>query len=93
MLYRPYNSIEDLLWKQDGTWKHSKFNKKSFENLIKTFSFDSMNIVGEGKLFKNYKQMYHVIIEHYDQLKKKNGKDLLYKLIKETSDIEDWGIS
>lgn len=93
MLYRPYNSIEDLLWKQDGTWKHSKFNKKSFENLIKTFSFDSMNIVGEGKLFKNYKQMYHVIIEHYDQLKKKNGKDLLYKLIKETSDIEDWGFN
>lgn len=90
MLYRPYNSIEDLLWKQDGTWKHSKFNKKSFENLIKTFSFDSMNIVGEGKLFKNYKQMYHVIIEHYDQLKKKNGKELLYKLIKESSDIEDW---
>lgn len=90
MLYRPYNTIEDLLWKSDGSWKHSKFNKRAFENLIKTFSFDSMEIVGEGKLFKNYKQMYHVIIEHYDQLKKKNGKELLNTLIKESSDIEDW---
>lgn len=93
MLQRPYNTIEDLLWKTDGSWKHSKFNKRVFESLIKTFSFDSMNIVGEDKLFKNYKQMYWVIIEHYDQLKKKNGKELFYKLVKESQDIEDWSFN
>lgn len=93
MLYRPYNTIEDLLWKVDGSWKHSKFNKRVFESLIKTFSFDSMNIIGDGKLFKNYKQMHWVIIEHYDQLKKKNGKEIFYKLIKESQDIEDWSFN
>ena len=93
MLQRPYNTIEDLLWKTDGSWKHSKFNKRVFESLIKTFSFDSMNIIGEDKLFKNYKQMHWVIIEHYDQLKKKNGKELFYKLVKESQDIEDWSFN
>lgn len=90
MLQRPYRGIEDLLWKSDGTWKHSKFNKRVFESLIKTFSLDSMEIVGEGKLFKNYRQLHWVVIEHYDQLKKKNGKELLNGLIKESADIEDW---
>jgi hypothetical protein len=49
-----------------------------------------MDIVGEDKLFKNYKQMHWVIVEHYDQLKKKNGKETFYKLVKESSDMEDW---
>jgi hypothetical protein len=52
-----------------------------------------MNIIGEDKLFKNYKQMHWVIIEHYDQLKKKNGKDLFYKLVKESENIEDWSFN
>jgi len=87
---RSYSSIEDLLWKSDESWRHSKFNKRVLENLIKVEAFDSMGIVGENKLFKNYKQMHICLIENYDKLKKKGGKEFLSKIINETNDTEDW---
>lgn len=93
---RPYKNIEDFLWDDNNEWKHSKFNKKSLETLIKIKGFDSLNCVGEGKLFSSYKHMYHVLIENYELVKKTSvkepdiGKINLYKIAKETYGIEEW---
>lgn len=94
--HRPYTSIYDLLWNEDGTWKHSKFNKRSMENLIKIGAFDSMNLVGDGCTFSSYRQMHHVVIENQDQLKKSPkkdpefGKKAFVELVAQSFEIEDW---
>lgn len=94
---RPYKSVTDLLWNEDGTWKHSKFNKKAMEALIKIGAFDSMNLVGqEDSPFSSYKQMYHVVIENQDDLKKNPKRDPGFaqrKFEEYTTlsyDVEDW---
>lgn len=96
LLNRPYNSIEDLLWDSKNQWKHSKFNKKSLENLIKIKAFNSLNCVGVNKLFSSYKHMFHVLIENYDEIKKTSirepeiGKKNLYRIAEETYGMEEW---
>jgi DNA polymerase-3 subunit alpha len=93
---RPYKDVYDLLWNEDGSWKHSKFNKRSFENLVKVGAFGSLDIVGPGKIFTSYKQMHEVMVEHMDELKKSPKKDPEYgqrrfaELVSDTKDIEDW---
>lgn len=93
---RPYKGIVDLLWNEDGTWKHSKFNKKAMEALIKIGAFDSMNLVGKDCPFSSYKQMYHVVIENQDDLKKMPKRDPGYsrrkfeELVSLSSDVPDW---
>lgn len=61
-----YKSIEQLLWNPDGSWRHSKFNKRALENLIKICAFDSMGIVGPGKQFESYRHMWRVLIHAHD---------------------------
>lgn len=96
---RPYRSLEDLLWNEDGTWKHSKFNKRALESLIKIGAFDSMNLVGEGSLFSSYRQMHHVLVENIELIKKSPkrdpglGRKNLYELISSTREMEDWSRS
>jgi len=97
---RPYKTIEDLLWKQEGgeeVWKHSKFNKRALSALIQMEAFDSMDIVGPDKVFKNYKQMHSVLFDKSDELKKaisrkknRNHKELLQQYITEVQGMEDW---
>lgn len=72
---RPYTSIYDFLWDEEGKWRHSKFNKKNFDVLIKVGAFQSLDCVGEGKLFKNYAHMYRTIIDNWTLIKKKLKKD------------------
>lgn len=94
---RPYKSVEDMLWNEDGTWKHSKFNKKALESLVKIGAFGSLGCVGEDKLFKNYHVMHEVVIENNDLIKKttkkepglgrKNFYDLARKL---NAELDDW---
>lgn len=72
---RPYESIYDFLWSDDGECKHSKFNKKNLDVLIKIEAFDSLDCVGEGKLFKNYAHMHRTIIDNWALIKKKLKKD------------------
>ena len=68
---RPYKDAVDLLIdKETGKWKHSKFNRKALSNLIQVGAFESMDLVGKGKTFENYKQMHMVLIDHFDELKK-----------------------
>lgn len=97
--HRPYTELRDLIVNPDGTWRHSKFNKRAFSHLIKTGAFESMNLVGENRPFANYKQMHTVFIDNYDQLKriaarKKNNDALaeLNKLIEgvKAAQMEDW---
>jgi DNA-directed DNA polymerase III PolC len=86
---RPYNKVEDVLWNEDGTWRHSKFNKRALETLIKVGAFTSLDCVGENKMFRSYRHMHSVIIEHIDEIKKSPKKDphagrrRFYELIRE----------
>lgn len=97
MRHRPYTTIEDMLWNEDGTWKHSKFNKKAFEALVKIGAFESMDLIGEGKVFSSYRHMHEVIIENQDLIKKTSkkdpyiGKKNFYELVRGTRDtVEEW---
>lgn len=72
---RPYNTIEELLWDDEFKWKHSKFNKKALESLILIEAFNSMDIIGEGKVFSSYRHMYEVLLgSHIETItRKKKG--------------------
>jgi len=95
---RPYRSIDDLLWNEDGTWRHSKFNKKALESLIKIRAFGSMDMVGEGKTFSSYRQMHDIVIGSADQLKKRTKKEPLYgknklkELLADSTDAAEWSM-
>lgn len=96
--FRPYESVEDLLVnRNDGSWKHSKFNKTALSALIKLEALGSMDIVGEGRQFQNYRQTHEVLVGNYDTFKrissrKKNNKigDALLKAIEDVKDLPDW---
>jgi DNA polymerase III alpha subunit len=55
-----------------NTWKHTKFNKRSLDTLIKLEALDSMDLVGSEPhhLFKHYKDMHRTLIGGYEDLKK-----------------------
>lgn len=93
---RPYKDVYDLLWNSDGSWKHSKFNKRALESLIQLGAFESMDLIGEGKMFSSYKQMHHILIENMDLLKKSTkrdphvGRKNFEMLLKQTSGMAEW---
>lgn len=87
---RPYKDVYHLLWNEDRKWKHSKFNKRVMENLIKVGAFDSMDLVGEDKYFASYRHMHTCIIENWDKLKRKTGAVLLDQLAAKGRDAPDW---
>jgi DNA polymerase III alpha subunit len=70
--HRPYTKVEDLLVIGTNTWKHTKFNKRSLDTLIKLEALDSMDLVGSEPhhLFKHYKDMHRTLIGGYEDLKK-----------------------
>jgi DNA polymerase III alpha subunit len=94
---RPYKSIEDVLWDENGFWKHSKFNKRALEALVNIGAFNSLDCIGEDKLFSSTAHMYEVIITHIDDIKKRTskepqkGRETFYRLVKELRDkVEPW---
>lgn len=87
---RPYRTVYDLLWRADGTWRHSKFNKRVLENLIKLGAFESMGIVGPDCYFSSYRHMHACIVENWALLKKPNGRETLDKLAAELREVPDW---
>lgn len=93
---RPYHNVEEMLWKPSGEWRHSKFNKRALEGLIAIKAFDSVDCVGPGKTFENYKQMHEILINRNGEIKKctkKNpnaGIEAFKKILIETADMEDW---
>lgn len=89
--HRPYTSVRDLLWNEDGSWKHSKFNKRAMENLIKIRAFESMGIVGPDGTFSSYRQMKMCVIDDMHKLKsKKKGRDELEERIQGSHGTEEW---
>jgi len=96
--YRPYKTVEDLLWNPDDTWRHSKLNKRAMATLVKLGAFESMNLVGSNKQFKNYRQLYYVLVENGDKLKRaiakktQTHKEELANLIEEAQELPDWSI-
>jgi len=97
MDFRPYKSLEDLLWSQDFIWRHSKFNKKAMSTLVKLEAFQSMDLVGDGKTFDNYRQLHYILVDKADDLKractrKSNPRppEVLASLIEEAKKLEDW---
>jgi DNA polymerase-3 subunit alpha len=93
---RPYKSIYDMFWKDNGKWKLSKFNKKAVDSLIRIKALDSMEIVGTNKMFESYKHAYEAIIPNWSKLKKslkKNpfeGRDLFNQAVEETVGAGEW---
>jgi DNA polymerase III alpha subunit len=89
---RPYTDIESMLWNSDGTWRHSKFNSAALSALIEIGAFESMDIVGEDKLFSSYAHMHEVLINNGDKCKKTTkkdpflGKKNFYDILRETRD-------
>lgn len=69
MAMRPIDSVEAMLWNDDGTWRPSKFNKKAMEALVRIRAFDSVGCVGDDKVFASYRHMHHVLFgEHPDRV-------------------------
>ena len=91
---RPYQSIEDLLWDEEGKWKHSKFNKRALESLIKIKAFGSMDLV--PRVFSSYRQMHEVLITQNPQIKKwskkdnDRGKRAFREAMIENADVGEW---
>ncbi len=98
---RPYRNLDELLYNDDGTWKHSKMNKRCFAALTKMEAFASLEEFGVG-ILRNHRQMHDLIIENYDVLKKNrygmsirkarkiDAPSQLPSLIESTKQIEDW---
>lgn len=72
---RPYNSYEDMLWTDEGKWRHSKFNKRALEALIKIRALDSLHIDGPDSPFESYKHMHEVVINNNSDVKKSTKRD------------------
>lgn len=93
---RPYASVEDILWNDDGSWRPSKFNKKALETLIKVHAFESLECVGDGRVFNSYSHMHEVLIENSDAIKKSPKKDPLqgrkamYEIARAIAPMEEW---
>lgn len=91
---RPFDSLEELFWDDEGKWRLSKFNKRALEALINVGAFEELDCVGEGKMFKNYRHMYRVIVEHMNDIKKSTkkepfkGKKAFFELIREYADTK-----
>ena len=83
MQNRPYKTIEELLWNDEFEWRHSKFNKRGFDALIKCGAFESMDIVGDGKMFSSYHHMHETLLgSHFQEVTKKK------KGVMETFEVE-----
>jgi DNA polymerase III alpha subunit len=99
--FRPYKNPEDLLVSpSDGrTWRHTKFNKRALETLLKLEALDTMGMVGPEKMFENYRQAHAVLIGKYDEIKRAAArkkrdvvevKTLIAELATKEKGLEDW---
>jgi DNA polymerase-3 subunit alpha len=106
MANRPYLCLDDLLFDDQGEWKHSKLNKTGLVSLTKTSSLTSLREFRNGDL-THHKAVHDLILENYDVLRKgrmgmteaaikranKKGEPvvpILSKLVPEYAQREDW---
>ena len=71
MMMRPYSSVDDMLFDEDGKWKHSKMNKTCITSLCKVEAFSSLTELKDGDI-ENHHQLLAIITDgkNYDKLKK-----------------------
>jgi DNA polymerase-3 subunit alpha len=103
---RPYRSLDDLFFDEEGEWRHSKLNKSCLESLVLVEGFGSLKEMREGTL-KNHNQLHNLLSSNYDALRKgrmgmtktaakkyekEHGTkpDALSMMIPEANHIEDW---
>jgi len=101
MSNRPYTSVASMLFDDEGKWYHSKLNKTGFSALCKVEALDCLEEMWHG-IINNHKQLYEIIIENYDILKKskwgmtvrkakkQNAPEILPLLIEKTINVKDW---
>jgi DNA polymerase III subunit alpha len=71
MMLRPYTSVRNMLFDEEGRWKHSKMNKTCITSLCKVEAFSSLTDMQDGSI-ENHHQLLAVITDgkNYDMLKK-----------------------
>ena len=69
MRNRPYENLDRLLYNENGTWRHSKLNKRCFSALCKMEALGSLEEFDLG-VIGNHRQLHSIIIDNYDILKK-----------------------
>jgi DNA polymerase-3 subunit alpha len=84
-----FRDIHHFLFDADGEFRWSKFNKKVMESLMKAEAFLSLDCVGPGKLFKNYRHMHDFISQNWDDIKK--GKVKLEEAV--LHECDDWSVA
>ena len=101
MKNRPYASVAEMLFDDEGKWRHSKLNKTGFSSLCQVEAFSGLEEMWNGTI-DNHKQLHDIIIENYSDLKKskwgmtpkkaqkENAPEILPVLIEKTSGCEDW---
>ena len=72
---RPYTTIKTMLWTEEGKWRHSRFNKKAMESLIKVRAFKSMDLTDTDtgisfSEFESYKHMLETLIPNWSSIRK-----------------------
>ena len=65
---RPYTNIKSMMWTEEGKWRHSKFNKKAMESLIRVRAFESTGMIGRD--FESYKHMLESLVPSWNSLRK-----------------------
>lgn len=85
---RPFASIEDMLYNEDGSWRLSKFNKRALEGLIKVRAFASFDCVGEDKIFKSYRHMHETLLGSYtENVPKRKGSEEMVERIRDHASL------
>ena len=69
--HRPYASVKDLFFNKRGEWRFSKANKTTFGALCQIEAFSSLDELESGDI-ENHRQLYHLIVDNYDKIKKAN---------------------
>jgi DNA polymerase-3 subunit alpha len=68
---RPYESLVDMLYDEDGKWKHRKMNKTCLTSLCKIEALGSLNDFSSGTIY-NHRQLLAALTsdKNYDTLRK-----------------------
>lgn len=92
---RPYRSVDDLFWNEDGSWRHSKLNKKAVQVLLQLRAFESLEW---RDWFSSYRQFHDLVIDNWNDIKKSTkkeplkGKNRLRELALESEPDREWSI-
>lgn len=91
---RPYKDAKSMLWTEEGKWRHSKFNKKAMESLIRVRAFESTGMIGRD--FESYKHMLETLVPNWSALRKSlkrnawEGYDNFVKLHEENRGLQEF---